>query len=501
MTPAFLSFRTVSFGYPSSTDPVFQDLDLDLPRGWTGVVGANGAGKTTLLLLAAGLLLPTVGAVRPPGEPLYCPQRTEEQPDGLVELMEAGDAEAGGLRSRLGLASDWPDRWETLSHGERKRAQIAVALWRGPALLCIDEPTNHVDASTRRLLVEGLLRFGGVGLLVSHDRELLDLLCARCLMLEPGSAVLRPGSYTEAAAQARAERESLNERWRRARGEERRLDHAAAEKRREASETKARLSKRGLARGDSAGREKIDRARLSGKDRTPGKAARELEGRRERVRESMAGMDARKDYELGLWFASEGARRDTLFSLPAGRLPMGESGALEVPELVMLPGDRVAVTGPNGCGKSTLIRHIVGRLTLPADRVIYLPQELAPEEERATAAAMRSLPPTQLGRTLTVVNLLGSNPKRILASGRLSPGELRKVQLAMGIARVPHLIIMDEPTNHLDLPSIECLTEALHACACGLLLVSHDSRFLKGLVNRTWELAPRGAGHAVLTMI
>jgi macrolide transport system ATP-binding/permease protein len=498
MIHQFLSFHSASFRYPPSPEPVFDGLDFELPRGWTGIVGANGAGKTTLLLLAAGLLEPVDGSVRSPGNALYCPQRTDDVPPFLADLLEADDAEAGSLRSRLGIGGDWPDRWETLSHGERKRAQIAVALWRDPPVLCIDEPTNHVDAATRRLLVGGLRRFGGIGLLVSHDRELLDLLCTRCVMVEASRAVVRPGTYTEAAALAHAEKERLREQYERAREQERALSRTITEKRRDVAESKGRLSKRNIPRGDHDAKGRIDLARITSKDRAPARLVREMEGRRERVRESAAGLDVRREFALGLWFTSENARRDTLFSLSRGRLAMGDDRTLTTPDLAMRPRDRIALTGPNGSGKSTLIRWIMGNLPLPAERLIYMPQELDSVQEGTIIGRMHELSGEELGRTLAVVNLLGSDPKRILASASLSPGELRKVQLAMGIAHVPHLIIMDEPTNHLDLPSIECLTEALKACACGLLLVSHDERFLSELTAKRWEIHSLRDGNALL---
>jgi len=90
---------------------------------------------------------------------------------------------------------------------------------------------------------------------------------------------------------------------------------------------------------------------------------------------------------------------------------------------------------------------------------------------------------------MTVVSCLGSRPHRLLESVEPSPGEIRKILLATGIANVPHLIVMDEPTNHLDLPSIQCLEQALAGCPCGLLLVSHDRRFLNSLAHKRWHIS------------
>ncbi len=496
MTRSFLSFTDVSFRYPDSPRALFEGLSLEFPCGWTGIVGPNGAGKTTILLIASGILAATSGSVRSPGDSLYCAQRTDDPPALLSDMLCS--PEAGELASRLQIRGDWTERWNTLSHGERKRAQIAVALWRDPPVLCVDEPTNHVDAATRRLLLDGLRRYRGVGLLVSHDRELLDLLCARCLMVEAPGALMRPGSYTEASALDRAEKERLREGLAGAKERERVLRRQVVQKKREVQDARARLSKRHVDPRDHDAKARIDLARLTSKDRTPARLVREMEARRERAHTAAEAISVKKQYELGLWFESERARRDTLFSLPETSLSLGGQRRLVVPALVMLPRDRIALTGPNGAGKSTLLRHIAACVPLPAERMIFMPQEMGGKEESAILAGLHSLGEAEKGRVMTVVNLLGSDPKAVLASARLSPGELRKVLLAMGIARVPHLIVMDEPTNHLDLPSIECLAAALGACACGLLLASHDEQFLAGLTTRRWTIEPGPEGRSAL---
>ena len=119
----------------------------------------------------------------------------------------------------------------------------------------------------------------------------------------------------------------------------------------------------------------------------------------------------------------------------------------------------------------------------------YVPQEIDIDTSEDIMAQARDLPNEKLGQMMTVVSRLGSRPHRLLESLEPSPGEIPKILLAKGIANVPHLIVMDEPTNHLDLPSIECLEQALIDCPCGLLLVSHDRRFLKALTRRRWHLS------------
>lgn len=201
-----LIFRNLTFSYDSASKPLIDGLNAHFPKGWTGVVGPNGAGKTTLLKLAAGILQPRNGSVNAPEGAIYCSQRTDNIPDAFRRFMSSSSGVARRLQGKLVIEDDWIDRWNTLSHGERKRAQIAAALWFEPEVLTMDEPTNHLDTYARELLASALEDYRNVGILVSHDRELLDSLCAQCLFLDPPEAIMRPGGYTRSAEQARKER-------------------------------------------------------------------------------------------------------------------------------------------------------------------------------------------------------------------------------------------------------------------------------------------------------
>ena len=103
------------------------------------------------------------------------------------------------------------------------------------------------------------------------------------------------------------------------------------------------------------------------------------------------------------------------------------------------------------------------------------------------------MPHEQLGHLMTIVSRLGSRPNRLLESTEPSPGEARKLLLAIGMTHKPNVIMMDEPTNHMDLPSIECLEAALADCPCCLLLVSHDRRFLEKLTEQEWRIRHQAA--------
>ncbi|HNV72234.1 MAG TPA: ATP-binding cassette domain-containing protein, partial [Candidatus Ozemobacteraceae bacterium] len=204
-----LRLHHLTFTHANSSTPLFEDLSLHVSAGWTGLIGPNGSGKTSLLELAAGVLKADSGSVEREGFPVFCAQRTDAPPDDQRSFAEAVDAEASRLRRLLHIESDWHERWESLSHGERKRLQIAVALWKNPDILLIDEPTNHLDRDSLDFLHQALHGFTGTGILVTHDRHLLDSLCQVCIFLEPGGIRRYPGSYTQAREQKQRDEVSV----------------------------------------------------------------------------------------------------------------------------------------------------------------------------------------------------------------------------------------------------------------------------------------------------
>lgn len=496
MAFAQLALQSVEFAHPGMTTPLFTDLTVQFPSGWTGIVGPNGAGKTTLLKVVTGELTAQGGTVHRQGLSLYVAQRTDEPPEMFEDFIWAPDATV--LKARLRVSEDWPERWDTLSHGERKRAQIAVALWREPAVLALDEPSNHIDADARRLLLLALTEFTGVGLLVSHDRALLDELCTQCLIIDPPEAVMRPGGVTEAMGQQEQDEQSARSANDALRRTENRLKEEA-QRRRVVAEQKSAASRGSkqikIPAHDHDGRAQRNLAKMSGKDAYAGKMVAQMNQRAGKVATQRSEMVVKKRYETGIWV--DGASympRDFLLRLPAGSLPLGGGRQLHFPELEIGGTSRIAITGANGLGKSTLIRHLLEHLQLPEEKLVSVPQEISAEDSRVLLEAIKRLPNDELGRVMITISRLGSRPARLLESALPSPGEVRKLLLAIGIVRGPHLIVMDEPTNHMDLPGIMCLESALADCPCAMLLVSHDDAFLEKITEAEWRLVREDSG-------
>lgn len=488
MRKLFLNFHHVTFKYGSSPEPLFKDISLHFSSSWSGVIGANGTGKTTLLMLATGLLKPDEGYIDLFQNNLYCPQRTDYIPNGLKELCSLNTKSASIIKKKLGIEDCWCERWETLSHGERKRAQIGVSLWINPDVLAIDEPTNHVDSQAREIIVNALHAFDGIGVLVSHDRELFDSLCVQCLFTDPPKVTIRPGGITESRRIAQMERTSFQKQYLQIKRSYSKLQKEVGRRRELAKRSQRRRSKRNLAKRDHDAREKKDRARVTGKDASAGKIQKQLEGRLSHARKELEDLKIEKQFKLGIWLPGVVSKRDYLLKLSADSLLLGGNKRLFFPELQIKPDERIAVTGPNGSGKSTLIEHIVGSLNVPKDCLTYIPQEIDARGSQELMTRIKDIPPDKLGIFMTIVSRLGSRPQRLLDSSEPSPGEIRKLFLALGMAYAPHIIVMDEPTNHMDLPSIECLEDALLGCPCSLILVSHDNHFLGKLTKKYWSI-------------
>ncbi len=479
-----LRISHISYTYPGAARSVLDDVSLSFPQGWTGVVGTNGCGKTTLAQIAAGAVEPTAGSVTPMLSSAYCAQDAGVEPEGLSDFACDWASEAVRLRRALRIEDDMLWHFPELSCGEQKKIQVAVSLWRNPELLVIDEPTNHVDAACRSQLMGVLRGFGGIGLLISHDRELLDGLVDQCVSFESGSVMMRPGSYTAGRRQAAIEAEAAVRLRGKAKAELSRLEVEQRKRRDLADRSASRRSARGLDKHDSDGRARRRLAVFSGQDGKATRLASRMDGRVERAQERLGQLRVEKRYEGDLWVDATPSPRKALLHLPACELPCGSGRTLRVPELYVGNKDHLGITGPNGAGKSTFMRHVVSRLSEDQGlRFLYMEQEIGSQERDRALGMLKSLTPSERGRLLSVVAQLDSDPGRILDGTGASPGELRKVMLAHGFLRQPELILLDEPTNHLDIHSIEALERALAAFPGALVLVSHDERFLEAATS------------------
>lgn len=479
-----LTLRTITYTYPGSPLPALSDVSATFDEGWCGIVGDNGCGKSTLARIACGLVTPDAGEVVPRRTSAYCSQDASVPPALLEDFACDWSREAMVLRERLDIEDEMLWRFDHLSFGERKKIQVAVALWQQPEVLALDEPTNHVDARCREALARALEEYRGIGLLVSHDRELLNRLVKSCLMFENGAWTLRPGTYDQARSQYEREQTEAAAKKATAKREAARLAAEADARAHQAARTASRLSARHLDKHDSDGRAKRRLAAVSGQDGKAGALASTIKARQARAQQEAHNISVAKRYDGSLWLDASPSPRATLLFKDAHNIPCG-AGTLALPKLVLSNTDHVGISGPNGAGKSTLVTHLLDQL--PADiPALVIPQEVPPHTARHLIASVRSADEARRGRILSLVTQLNSDAKRILAGRDVSPGELRKLMLAEGVLNHPALIVMDEPTNHLDLHSAEALERALAAYPGALIVVSHDEAFLTACTTIRW---------------
>ena len=498
-----LQIQKLYFSYPTSHVTLFEDFSLQFYDGWTCVAGSNGCGKSTLLKLIAGLLIPDSGKISGAGIGdtsdngiIYCPQETAEVPENLYSVFWSDDNEVRRFFSMLHVTEEMIGRYDSLSGGEKKRIQIACALADRPAVLLLDQPTNHLDEATVQMISDTLALFNGTGIMVSHDRTFTDSLCNRTVYLYNEARAFSGGrdcvvceSYPcglTKTLELRQQNASHN------RGEWERLDSkASAEKQRsqklaeENERSKNRLAKKSLNPKDHDAQAKIDVARISGKDRSTGDAKAHLDNQLARTEASRDAIKKSLKRKEGFSVESAGfAKPIVIEETDIFASEERDSYKLHLPRIVINPESKIALTGQNGTGKTLFIKHLISELkkTGRTQEIMYLPQEISVSHEQQILAEFEALEDAERGAVLSTLYRLGSEPEN-LQQGSVSPGELRKLMISLAVEKPLSLLILDEPTNHMDITSVLALENALASLSCALLVVSHDRAFLSKVTN------------------
>ncbi|HLV76270.1 MAG TPA: ABC-F family ATP-binding cassette domain-containing protein [Vulgatibacteraceae bacterium] len=514
----------LSFAWEDGT-VVLDGLDAAFGTGRTGLIGVNGSGKSTLLKIIAGELRPASGTVTVEGEVGYLPQnlvlddaatvsdllgisttraalhaieRGEATEENFAAVGDGWDVEerARAELDRLGLGGVDLDRTvPTLSGGEAVMVGLAAQFLARPDVLLLDEPTNNLDLDARHRLYEAVETWTGVLLVVSHDRELLDRV--------DEIADLRDGAIRSFGGNLSAYEELLA------------VEKEAAERAVRAAGSDLRRQKREL---EDAHVKLARRRRYGNKMYENKREPKIVMGARKRQAQESAGKhrimheerlaDARKR----LAEAEEAVRTDDeiRIELPATRVPAGRTvvtvTGLSAPEpepgtlteLIVRGPERIALEGPNGSGKTTFLRTLIGEhvqdgvtVRIGVDGVRYLPQRLDVLDEDLSVldnvrAQAPAVPPAQIRAGLARFLFRGARAGQ--KAGTLSGGErFRAVLASLLLAEpAPKLLLLDEPTNNLDMASAAQLSQALAAYEGALIVVSHDVPFLRtlGLTRR-----------------
>lgn len=504
----------VGLTWPDGT-VALTGLSGTFSAGRTGLVGLNGSGKSTLLRLVAGELRPTTGSITTVGDVARLPQTLTLDVGarvadllgigaGLdaVRAIEAGDvddrhfdtvgtdwdveARAAEVLDSVGLPPEALDRnVGELSGGEAVLVAIAGLRLRAAPITLLDEPTNNLDRAARSRLGALVIAWRGALVVVSHDTSLLELV-DETAELHDGALTVVAGPYSAYRAHVEAQQSAAVQ-------AERSAEQVLRRQRRQRVEAETVLARRlRYANKDHANKRRpkiVMNQRRTEAQVSAGKLRGNLDDDVTTARDALAAASARvrDDAVVRVQLADPG--------VPAGRRLAELHGA---DRTVVLQGpERVALIGPNGVGKTTMLDALM-RSGSTTERVAYLPQRLDGLDDDATVleqvrAAAPDVPPQEVRAQLARFLLSGDDVHRPV--GTLSGGERFRVALARLLLAdpPPQLLVLDEPTNDLDLQTTDQLVAALAAYRGGLLVVSHDDAFLRRLGITTWlALDPDG---------
>ena len=499
---------------------VLDGLTFQVDQGErVGLLGRNGAGKTTLFKILTGELdydegTVVVGQGRRVGLisqiPVYPAgytvedvlrsafarlQSLAEEMRALEARMAAGESDPAILK-RYGTLSErfeafggydtdvavnkianglsipdaqWQQLFDSLSGGEKTRVNLGRLILEDTDILLLDEPTNHLDLHATEWLEEYIRGFHGTVVTISHDRYFLDRTVTRVIEIQDGRAEFYSGNYSFYAVEKERRYQERMKQYEKEQAKIAQLEKAA---------------------------EQLRVWAFMGMDKTYRRAI-SMEKRIERMRTTSKPTKARK---MDARFSSAEFHGDEVLGIRNVSKSYGDKHLFEGISLKVEGGERIALIGDNGTGKSTLIKMIVGELYPddgrvklgPQVRLAYLPQIIHFDHPdwnlvENMMAAKRGLSAQSARNRLAAYDFRGEDVFKPVSV--LSGGEQSRLRLCMLMDDEINFLILDEPTNHLDIDSREWIEEAVEAYDGTLLFVSHDRYFINRFATRIWELA------------
>ena len=476
---------------------IFDNASFFLQEGEkVGVIGINGTGKTTLLKMLAGMEEPDEGTITTANHVVirYLPQHPEFDPkmSSLDCVLEGNvtdenrwsiESDAKTMMTKLGI-QDFSEPAGQLSGGQRKRLALISVLLSPADILLLDEPTNHLDNEMADWLEEYLKKWKGSLIMVTHDRYFLDSVCNRIVEIDKGSVYSYQTNYS-GFLELKAQREEME---------------AASERKRQSI---LRVELEWMQRGARA-RSTKQKAHIQ---------------RYEELRDREAPV---QDSRLELSSISSRLGRTTV-ELEHICKSYGDRKLIDDFNYIFLKGDRVGIIGPNGCGKSTLIKMIAGMIpqdsgTITIGQTVkmgYYAQEIASEKtdngEAENETDLSYMDPNQrvidyvkdvaeyiqtadglVSASAMLEKFLFAPEQQYSPIGKLSGGEKKRLNLLRVLAGSPNCILLDEPTNNLDIATLTILEDYLDRYEGIVVAISHDRYFLDRTMKRIFAFEENG---------
>lgn len=461
---------------------IFDDVSYGIHQGdKIGIIGINGTGKTTILKIIAGLEEPDEGQVIMQNglRITYLPQNPEFSPnatildyvaDGKWQKDWATASEAANVLNKLGITNH-EEKIEHLSGGQKKRVALARTLVNPADVLILDEPTNHIDNEMASWLEDYLRKFKGALVMVTHDRYFLDRVTNKILEISHGKLYSYEANYSK-FLELKAQREEM--------------EMAGERKRQSVLRMELEWAKRGC-----RARSTKQRARLERLEALKNGAAPVTDQRVEM--DSVETRMGKKTIELHHVSKS-----------------FGEKKVVDDFTYIILRNQRLGIIGPNGCGKSTLMKMIAGILKPDAGeiewgdtiKIGYFAQEV-PDMDRNLRVIdyireVAEYIPTKDGKisaSMMLERFLFDSAMQYTPVEKLSGGEKRRLYLLKVLMEAPNVLILDEPSNDIDIPTLTILEDYLDSFSGIVVAVSHDRYFLDNMADRIFAF--EGEGHLV----
>ena len=445
-----------------------------------GVIGINGMGKSTLLKVVAGIEPYDSGKIsmRSQVKICYLPQTPvfesgttvlKAAVEGNIDEMNQWtvEADAKAMLNQLGF-TEYDEKIEHMSGGQKKRIALVNALLTSADILVLDEPTNHLDNAMSEWLEEYLIQFRGAVLMVTHDRYFLDRVVNRIVEVDNGKLYSYPGNYSE-FVRLKEERQNMA--------------LATERKRKSLLRTELEWLSRGARARSTKQKAHIDRI----------KAMQEIQDIQEEKRVSMSSVASRM-----------GNKTIELSDISKS---YGEKILIKDYNYIFLKNDRIGIIGPNGCGKTTLLKIINGIVRPDTGtvemgqtiRVGYFSQEneYMDDSEKVIDYVKEvgeyiTTPEGKITASQMLENFLFDGAMQWSRIEKLSGGEKRRLYLLRVLMSSPNVLILDEPTNDLDIQTLTILEDYLDRFDGIIIIVSHDRYFLDRTVNRIFSFEGEG---------